>query len=59
MLFEIAKSVETVITLGRIQLFYPKIVVFMQKHYSVATFVQINLPKKPIFSINWRELSIE
>ena len=31
------------------KLFYPKIVDFMQKHYPVATFVHINLPKKPIF----------
>ena len=25
----------------------------MQKHYSVATYVLINLPKKPFFSINY------
>ena len=31
MLFEIAKSVEIIIILGK-QLFYPKIVDFMQKH---------------------------
>ena len=42
MLFEI------VLILGK-QLFYLKILDFMQKHYSVVTFVHINLPKKPIF----------
>ena len=37
----------------RKQLFFPKIVDFMQKkHHSVASFVHINLPKKLIFSIN-------
>ena len=30
----------------------PIILDFVHKHYSVATFVHINLPKKPIFSIN-------
>ena len=48
MLFEIAKSVKIVITLGR-QLFYPKTVDLMQKHYSVATLVHINLPKSQFF----------
>ena len=38
MLFEIAKSVEIVIILEK-QLFYPRIVDFTQKHYSVATFL--------------------
>ena len=52
MLFEIAKSVEIVIILGK-QLFYPKIVDFLQKHYSVATFFHINLPEKVNFFINW------
>ena len=42
MLFEIAESVE-------IQLFYPKILDFTPKHYSVVTFVHINLPIKPTF----------
>ena len=51
MLFEIAKSVEIVKISGK-QLFYPTILDFMEKHYSVATFVCINLPKKPIVSIN-------
>ena len=49
MLFEIAKSVEIVIILEK-QLFYPKILDFMKKHCSVATFVDINLSKKPMFS---------
>ena len=40
------------------QLFYPKILDFMQKHYSVATFVHINLPPKPIFSINLRNSAL-
>ena len=48
-MFEMAKSVEIVIVLGKKQLFYPKILDFTQIHYSVATFVQINLPQKPIF----------
>ena len=48
MLFETAKSVKIVIFL-----LYPKIVDFMQKHYSVATFVHINLAKKSIFSLNY------
>ena len=47
-LFEIVKSVEMVIILEK-QLFYHKIVDFMQKHYSVTTFVHINLQKSPFF----------
>ena len=50
-LFETAKSVEIVIILGK-QLFYPKVLDFMQKHYSVATFVHKYLPEKPISSIS-------
>ena len=44
MLIEIAKSVinKVVVILGK-QLFYPKILDFIQKHYSVATFAHINL----------------
>ena len=38
MLLEMAKSVEIVIILGK-QLFHPKLLDFMQKHYSVVTFV--------------------
>ena len=48
MLFETAKSVEIVIILAK-QLFYPKILEFMQKHYSVATFVHIILPQNQFF----------
>ena len=48
MLFETAKSVEIVIILGKTAI-YPKIVDFIQKHYSVATFVHINLPKSQYF----------
>ena len=52
MLFETAKSVEIVIILGKhyiknIKIFYPKILDFMHKHYSVATFVPINLVRDP------------
>ena len=39
-LFEIAKSIAILIILGNAAL-----VDFMQNHYSVATFVHINLPK--------------
>ena len=52
MLFKTSKSVKIVIKLGKKQLFYPKILDFMQKQCTVATFVQINLPKKPFLSIN-------
>ena len=52
MLFEIDKSVEIVIILEKNRYFYPKILDFMQKDYSLATFVHINLPKKPSFSTN-------
>ena len=52
-LFEISKSVEMVIILGK-QLFYPEIVDFMLKQQSTATFFHINLPRKSIFSINLR-----
>ena len=47
-----AKSAEIVIISGEKQLFYPKIPVFMHKHYSVTTSVHINLPKKPIPPVN-------
>ena len=47
-LFETAKSAEILINLGK-QLFYPKILDFMEKHYSVPAFVYINLPKKHFF----------
>ena len=46
MLSEIAMSVEIVIILRKTA----KILDFMQKHYSVATFVHINLPKSYSFS---------
>ena len=52
MLFEIAKSYEIVMIFGEKQLIYPKIANFMQKHYSIATFVHTNLPKKAFFPIN-------
>ena len=39
-LFEIAKSVERVIILGK-KLLYPEILDFTQEHYFVATFVHI------------------
>ena len=48
MLFEIVKSVEIIIILGKTAI-YPKILHFKKKHYSVDTFVHINLPKKPFF----------
>ena len=57
MLFEIAKSVEIVIMLGKTAIF-PKIVDFIQKHHFVATFVHINLPKSPFFYINQRNLAL-
>ena len=46
MQFEIAKSVEIVLEK---QIFYPKLVDFLQKHCSVATFVYIILPKSKFF----------
>ena len=47
MVFEIAKSVEIVKILGKNSYFSnPKILDFMQKHYSVATFVHMKLPKR-------------
>ena len=49
MLFEIAKPVETVKILGKTAILSYRILDFMQKHYSVATFVHINLPKKNQF----------
>ena len=39
----IAHLVTKLDMLFEIQLFYPKILDFMQKHYSVATIVHINL----------------
>ena len=45
MLFETVKPVEIVIMFGKTALFYPKNVDSMQMHYSVATFVHINLLK--------------
>ena len=52
MLFEIeaAKSVEMVMILRRTTILL-KILDFMQKHYSVATFVHVNLQKKPIHPV--------
>ena len=52
MLFEIAKSVEIVIILEKTDIFTPKILDFMQKDYSLATFVHINLPKSQVFPTN-------
>ena len=47
-LFEIVKSLEIVIILGKTAILPPKILNFMQKHYSVATFVT-KICQKPIF----------
>ena len=52
MLFEIAKSDDIVIILGKTAIFYHKIFDFMQKHYSIATFVHTKLPQSQFFSIN-------
>ena len=48
MLFKIAKAVEIVIILGKIAILQ-KILDFMQMQYTVATFVHINVPRKPFF----------
>ena len=47
-LFEVARSVEIVTILGKTGILL-KILNFIQKHYSVATFVCKNLPKMPFF----------
>ena len=58
MLFEMAMSVEIVKILEK-QQFYPKILDFMQEHHSVATLVHVNLPKKPIITINYRNSALD
>ena len=57
MLFEIAKSIETVIILGK-TVMLPKNSWFHVKDYSVATFVHINLPKTPFSFLNKRNLAL-
>ena len=58
MLFKMAKSVEIIITLSKTSFFTPTILDYMQKHYSVATFVNINLPKRLICSTNYRNSTL-
>ena len=48
MLLKIAKSVKIVIILRKTAIL-PKLLDFVQKHYSVFTFAHINLPKKGFF----------
>ena len=45
----IAHLVTELDMLFEIQLFYPKILDFMQNHYSVTTTVHINLQEKPVY----------